>query len=185
MRGSRVCVCVLRMEGMRAVEGVMRKQNAMGGRGRAEKRQNMPKLADSVPPPLPPPYLDHTCVVSPEHTWTCTDTHSQTLFLYWALLLICVGGPYRQSGLLCALSLHTNVFAHIYGRTEELLCKTRSDPACWWWKTGSRAPVLVPEGQTWTRWFFILLLRLFHLHIHWINFGFNCYRIVAIYRSYL
>lgn len=46
-------------------------------------------------------------------------------------LLICVGGPAGSLGpYVPSLNTHTDVHTHTHRHTEELMCKTRSDPAC-------------------------------------------------------
>lgn len=88
----------------------------------------------------------HTSVHT--HTHTRTQEHTSLLSLPSASvpLLICAGGPAGSLGPYVPSHTHTDTLTQWH--TEELMCKTCSDLACWWWKTGSRAPVLVPEGKT-------------------------------------
>lgn len=106
-------------------------------------------LADWLTPS--PPHYSHT-VHSLPSVYSSTCTH----FSPFSAKRSCApahlwggGGPQAVWALTCPLFTHTQMYTHT--NTEELMCKTHSDPACWWWKAGSNAPVLMPEGKTWEK----------------------------------
>lgn len=132
--------------------------------------------------PLPATLLTYS-TLSPQ----CVLGHLYTLlsFLCQALLCPCSsvgwGGPEAVWALTCPLFTHTQMYTHT--NTEKLMCKTHYDPACWWWKAGSEAPVLMPEGKTWEKphcFLIILLLCLYHC---WTCLNFSKYLISVLFSS--